>query len=112
VVIRVYQLKNRVNFDNARYEDLFNPVNNTLGAEFIAVDEFLIDPGMNKELDVDVSAATKFVGIAVGYRSDDSVNWRTIVTMPEKAMLDPIGLFSGGGIQIILDELSVRAEDL
>lgn len=112
VVVRVYQLKNRVNFGNARYEDLFTPNKNTLGAEFIAVNEYLVDPGFNSQLDIDVSTATKFIGIAVGYRSIDTVNWRTIVEMPKKSKLDPIGLFSGRGIQIILDGLNVRAEKL
>lgn len=112
VVVRVYQLKNRVNFDNARYEDLFNPIKNTLGAEFIAVSEYLIDPGMSAEFDVDIASSTKFIGIAVGYRSIDMVNWRTIVAMPEKSALDPIGLFGGSSLQIIVDELSVRAVEL
>ncbi|MGQ8367225.1 type VI secretion system lipoprotein TssJ [Glaciecola sp. 1036] len=112
VLVRVYQLNNRVNFEKARYEDLFDSDKNTLGAEFISVNEYLIDPGTSKSLDADVSATTKFIGIAVGFRSANAVNWRTIVSMPEKSSLDPMGLFGSGGVQIIIDDLSVRTTEL
>lgn len=112
VVVRIYQLNNNVNFETARYDDLFNPAKNVLGAEFIAVNEYLVDPGMNTEVNIDVLATTKFFGVAVGFRSIDTVNWRTTVKLNEKSSLNPIALFGASGIRIIVDGLNVRAEEL
>lgn len=102
VVVRVYQLSNRINFENASYEDLFATSGNSLGTEFIAVDEFLVDPATTIELDVEISENAKFLGIVVGYRSVDMVTWRTIEAVPEKSF------FSSSGLQILIEKLSVR----
>lgn len=112
VVVRIYQLSSPLNFENALYEDLFEAQKNTLGAEFIAVNEYLVDPGMSQSFAVEMSATTKFIGVAVGYRSVDMVTWRVIQPMPEKSILNPIAMFGGGGIQILVDELSVRVVEL
>lgn len=112
VVVRIYQLSNTLNFENALYEDLFEPIKNSLGAEYISVNEYLVDPGMSQSFEVEISATTKFIGVAVGYRSVDMVTWRVIQPVQEKSLLDPIGILSGTGIQILVDELSVRVVEL
>ncbi|WP_395344129.1 type VI secretion system lipoprotein TssJ [Ningiella sp. W23] len=112
VLLRVYQLKSKRNFENARYEDIFSQGQHTLGAEFLSVDEYLIDPNTNMQIELEVLEASRFIGIAVGFRSINATNWRTVIAMPEKSSLNPIGLFSAQGIQIFVDELSVRTEAL
>ncbi len=112
VVVRIYQLNSPLNFENALYEDLFNAKQNTLGAEFIAVNEYLIDPAMSQSFDVKIAATTKFIGVAVGYRSVDMVTWRAIQSVNESSLLDKINIFSAGGIQVMIDELSVRVVEL
>jgi type VI secretion system protein VasD len=102
VVVRVYQLSNRINFENASYEDLFAVSGNALGTEFIAVNELLVDPATTLELDVEISENAKFLGIVVGYRSVDMVTWRTIEEVPEKSF------FNSSGLQILIEKLSVR----
>jgi type VI secretion system protein VasD len=112
VVVRIYQLNSPLNFENALYEELFEPRKNALGTEYIAVNEYLVDPGMSQSFEVELSATAKFIGVAVGYRSVDMVTWRVIQTVQEKNVFDPIGIFSRGGIQVLVDELSVRVVEL
>lgn len=112
VVVRIYQLNSPLNFENALYEDLFNAKQNTLGAELIAVNEYLVDPGMSQSFDVEIAATAKFIGVAVGYRSVDMVTWRVIQPISEPSVLNQINIFSGGGIQVMVDELSVRVVEL
>lgn len=112
VVVRVYQLNSPVNFENARYEELFEATKNTLGTEYIAINEYLVDPESSQSFEVELSATTKFIGVAVGYRSVDMVTWRVIHPLQKKNVFDPTGIFSRGGIQILVDELSVRVIEL
>jgi len=102
VVVRVYQLDNRINFENASYEELFASSGNTLGSEFIAVNEYLVDPGSRKEFDVEISENAKFIGVVVGYRSVNMVTWRTVMVVPEKSF------FRSGGLEVLVEKLSVR----
>jgi type VI secretion system protein VasD len=102
VVVRVYQLANTINFDNASYEALFATSGNTLGTEFIAVNEYLVDPGSRFELDVEISENAKFIGVVVGYRSVDMVTWRTTMAVPEQSF------FTSSGLEVLIEKLSVR----
>ena len=102
VVVRVFQLSNKINFENASYEQLFADSGNSLGTEFIAVNEYLVDPGKRIELDLEISENTTYIGVVVGYRSVDMVTWRTIESVPEKSF------FRSSGFQVLIDKLSVR----
>ncbi len=102
VVVRVFQLSNQINFENASYDDLFASANNTLGTEFISVDEYLIDPGARKEIEAQISENAKFIGVVVGYRSIDMVTWRTISPVEEKSF------FRSSSLDIKIYQKSVR----
>jgi type VI secretion system protein VasD len=102
VVVRIYQLGNRINFDNASYEQLFANTGNNLGTEFIAVNEYLVDPGKRIELDLEISENTSYIGVVVGYRSVDMVTWRTVEAVPETSF------FRSAGFEVLIDKLSVR----
>jgi len=106
VVVRVYQLSNKINFENASYQDLFLESGNSLGTEFIAVNEYLVDPGTSKELDVEISENTTYIGVVVGYRSVDMVTWRTIKAAPEQSW------FSSAGFEVVIEKLSVRVVEI
>lgn len=108
VVVRVFQLSNKGNFDAALYEDLFNGSTNVLGAEMIAVNDHLIDPGSSQTFNADISANTQHIGVAVGYRSLDQVTWKAIQSMPEKSVLDSLSFFGREGILISVEKHNVR----
>lgn len=102
VIVRVYQLSNKINFENASYDALFQTNQNALGTEFINLDEYLIDPNTTKEVELTISENARYIGVVVGYRSVDMVTWRTLKAVPEASF------WRDSGIEIKIDKLSVR----
>ena len=102
VIVRVYQLSNKINFENATYDALFDSDHNALGTEYITLNEYLVDPDSKKEIDLKISENAKYIGVVVGYRSIDMVTWRTIMEVPEGS------LWSDSGLEVKVEKLSVR----
>ncbi|WP_448213880.1 type VI secretion system lipoprotein TssJ [Colwellia sp. MEBiC06753] len=106
VLVRVYQLANNVNFENATYDSLFQSNQNTLGGEYISLNEYLIHPDSKNNVELQISENAKYIGVAVGYRSVEMVTWRTIVKVPEGKF------WRDAGLEIKVDKLSVRVIEL
>ena len=106
VIVRIYQLTNKVNFENSSYDALFESNHNALGTEYITLDEYLIDPDSRKEIELKISENAKFIGVVVGYRSTDMVTWRTVKVVPEDSF------WKSSGIEIKIDKLSVRVVEI
>jgi len=102
VVVRIFQLTNKLNFENASYDELLGSEYNALGTEFINLDEYLIDPDTKTEIELKISENTTFIGVAVGYRSVDMVTWRTVMSVPEQSF------WRDSGLEIKVERLSVR----
>ncbi|GAC21717.1 type VI secretion system lipoprotein TssJ [Paraglaciecola arctica] len=106
VIVRIYQLTNKINFENASYDALFESNHNALGTEYINLDEYLIDPNTRKEVELKISENAKYIGVVVGYRSTDMVTWRTIKAVPEGSF------WRNSGIEFKIDKLSVRVVEI
>lgn len=106
VIVRIYQLTNKINFENASYDALFESNHNALGTEYINLDEYLIDPNTRKEVELKISENAKYIGVVVGYRSTDMVTWRTIKAVPEGSF------WRTSGIEFKIDKLSVRVVEI
>jgi len=102
VVVRVYQLSNKINFENATYDALFESDHNALGTEYITLNEFLVDPNTKNTIDLKISENAKYIGVVVGYRSIDMVTWRTVMEVPEGSF------WKSSGLEIKVEKLSVR----
>jgi type VI secretion system protein VasD len=68
VVVRLYELKARTQFDAADYLSLFERDKDVLGSELVARDEFVLRPGESRDISRDPSPDTKFLAVVVGYR--------------------------------------------
>jgi type VI secretion system protein VasD len=106
VIVRVYQLTNKINFENANYDELFESDHNVLGTEFITLNEYFVDPNSKNDVDLKISENTRFIGIVVGYRSVEMVTWRTVITVPEEKF------WHGSGLEIKVEKLSVRVIEI
>lgn len=106
VIVRVYQLTNKINFENANYNELFESEHNALGTEFITLNEYFIDPNSKKDIDLKISENAKYIGVVVGYRSVDMVTWRTVMAVPEGSF------WRGSGLEIKVEKLSVRVIEM
>lgn len=106
VIVRVYQLSNKINFENATYNELFESEHNALGTEYITLNEYLVDPDSKREIDLKISENTKYIGVVVGYRSTDMVTWRTFMKVPEGSF------WNSSGLEIKVEKLSVRVIEI
>lgn len=106
VIVRVYQLTNKINFESANYNELFESNHNALGTEFITLNEYFVDPNSKNDVDLQISENAKYIGVVVGYRSVDMVTWRTIKAVPEKSF------WRGAGLEIKVEKLSVRVIEI
>ncbi|MCI2283413.1 type VI secretion system lipoprotein TssJ [Colwellia sp. MSW7] len=106
VIVRVYQLTNKINFENANYNELFESNHNALGTEFITLNEYFVDPDSKNDVDLKISENAKFIGVVVGYRSVDMVTWRTVMKVPEGSF------WRGSGLEIKVEKLSVRVIEI
>jgi type VI secretion system protein VasD len=106
VIVRIYQLTNKINFENATYDALFESNQNALGTEYIGLEEYLIDPNSKRKIELKISENARYIGIVVGYRSTDMVTWRTVKAIPENSF------WKSSGIEIKISKLSVRVVEI
>ncbi|MAK92055.1 MAG: type VI secretion system lipoprotein TssJ, partial [Oleibacter sp.] len=100
IVVQVFQLANSGNYEAALYEELFNGDVSVLGSELLAVSRHLIDPGTSQTFNTEISANTKFIGVAAGYREIDLVTWKVIEPVAEESLLDSVNVFRDRGMTI------------
>ncbi len=81
VMVRVYELKARTQFDAADYITLFERDKDVLGSELVLRDEFVMRPGESKDLSRTPNADTKFLAVLVGYRDMVKSRSRAIVEL-------------------------------
>ena len=87
IVVRIYQLRGDTEFNNADFFTLFEKDKETLGASLIARDEKTLFPGQRLEIDLPLSADTRFVGALAAYRDLAASRWRAEIGRPEKSLL-------------------------
>lgn len=97
VVVRVYELKNAVNFVNADFFSLYTNAKNVLGSDLIATEEMELRPGQRIHLRYRVAEGTQYVGIVAAYRDLSDTTWRYVVkTIPKEKLYVNVVLASDG----------------
>lgn len=83
VVVRVYQLRADTVFSGAEFFTLFNEEEKVLGAELISKDEYVLDPGEQRPVDVTVGNDTRFLGVIAAFRDIRNAQpWRVVIPAP------------------------------
>jgi type VI secretion system protein VasD len=101
VVVRVFDLKTPAGFEAANFDGLFERDRETLAAELVARDEFVLNPGEARKLaDRKLAPETRVIGIAVAFRELERATWRTTVTLKPNAR---------NRINVLLDGVTVIA---
>lgn len=85
VLVRVFDLKTPAGFEAANFDALFERDRETLAAELVARDEFVLKPGEARKIDRALAADTKVLGIAVAFREIERASWRTTVAVKPNA---------------------------
>lgn len=97
IVVRIYELKNAVNFMNADFFSLYNDAKNVLGEDLVAVEEMELTPRKRIHLRYRVAETSQYVGIVAAYRDLSSADWRYIVkTVPKEKLYVNVVLTSDG----------------
>jgi type VI secretion system protein VasD len=86
VVVRVYQLRADGAFNNADYFPLYDDDKMVLGQELISRDEFVMNPGERRSLDVTLAADARFVGAIAGFRDIRNAQWRAVMPAPRTGL--------------------------
>ena len=86
VVVRVYQLRGDAAFNGADYFPLYDDEKMVLGQELVSRDEFVMNPGERRSLDVTLAADTRFVGAVAAFRDIRNAQWRAVVPAPKNGL--------------------------
>lgn len=82
MLLRVYELKSDVAFQDADFFALQNTDKAVLGPDLLAVDQFVIRPGETREIRRKSNPETVAIGIFAGYRDLPNAVWRVVHKMP------------------------------
>lgn len=86
VLVRLFFLSARSNFDNASYDVLFSKQDGGLAGEFITVRDILLAPGAEQRLQLEKTDQVMFIGAVAGYRKLDAIRWKDAI-IAEDALL-------------------------
>lgn len=81
IVVRMYQLKSAVAFNNATFFALYDSDVAELGDDLEGTEELELRPGDKLELEREFKPDTRFVGFIAGYRDIDNASWRAIAEL-------------------------------
>lgn len=82
MLLRVYELKSDVAFQDADFFALQNSDKATLGADLLTVDQFVIRPGETREIRRKSNPETTAIGFFAGYRDLPSAVRRVVHKLP------------------------------
>lgn len=85
VLLRIYELRSDVAFQDAAFFALQNTDKTVLGADLLAVDQFILRPGETRQIVRKSNPETTAIGIFAGYRDLPNATWRLVHRMPVAA---------------------------
>jgi type VI secretion system protein VasD len=81
LLIRIYELKSAANFNAADFMSLYQRDQGELGADLLAKEEFVLNPGETKTFAKTLAPDTRFLGVVAAYRDLEHAKWRTTVAV-------------------------------
>lgn len=81
LLLRVYELKSDTAFNQADFMSLYQSDQAALGAEMVAREEIMLQPGQTRPLARALDAQTRFLGIFAAYRDLEHAVWRAAVAV-------------------------------
>ncbi len=100
VVVRLLELKAPTTFQSADFFALYQDEKQTLGADWVAREEFEFKPGDVQDLRFALQPESSFVAILAAYRQMDKVNWRLVLPIQLKEKNQLTVLLNSRGIEL------------
>jgi type VI secretion system protein VasD len=76
IVLHVLQLTDIVAFNGATYFELTRDDATALGSDALAKTEIVLAPGDNREIALELSPMTQYLGFVAGYRDINNARWQ------------------------------------
>jgi len=86
VVVHIYQLRADAMFRNVDFFALIDDAPKALAETLITRDDFYLQPGDRRTLDVTVASEAAFVGVAAEYHEFRTAEWRAVVPAPKQGL--------------------------
>jgi type VI secretion system protein VasD len=110
LVVRVFQLRNDSEFAGADFFSLYDKEKETLGASLISREEYVLEPGEVRKLELAVNAEARFLGAIAAFRDIRSAQWRAVTRAPDKKLTDLLKK-DGVTIRVEKDTLALAVRD-
>jgi type VI secretion system protein VasD len=91
VVIRLFQLRNDGEFAAADFFSLYGKEKEALGASLISREEYVLEPGETRTIEVSLDPQARAIGALAAFRDIRSARWRALTQSPEKKLTDLLG---------------------
>lgn len=89
IVVRVYELKQSDDFNNAGYFALMDHEQATLGSSLVHREEYELSPGETRTLSLEIPPEAQYIAVIAGYREIMSARWKALAPVPGKWLKDP-----------------------
>jgi type VI secretion system protein VasD len=90
IVVRLYQLKEQGAFAASDFFAIYDKEAATLGGGLIGREEYVFNPGEQRELELKLDKDAKFLGVVAAYRDIGNSKWRALTAAPKKNLIDLI----------------------
>lgn len=100
VVVRLFELRHAVAFENADFFSLYTHAEQTLPKDWVNSEELELRPGERLALKLRLGPDTRFVGVLAAYRDLPHVQWRWVI---------PVAAQHVNRADLILDEAGIRS---
>lgn len=99
IVVRLFELKHPVAFENADFFSLYERAKESLAPDMVATEELELRPGQTVELKLSVEEGSRYVGVLAAYRDLPETKWRYTLQVAPLQITDA---------DLILDQSGIR----
>jgi type VI secretion system protein VasD len=88
VVVRVFELRAESEFTAAEFFALYEGEKQALSSTLVGSQEFALQPGETRQVNLTFPRETRYVGVVAAYRDIRGARWRAIARAPRKTWTD------------------------
>lgn len=110
IVVRLFELKHPVAFENADFFSLYERAKESLAPDLVAGEELELRPGETVQLKLSVQKVSRYVGVLAAYRDLPETRWRYTLPVTAQGVTHAALTLDQTGIHNSIDALA-RADD-
>ncbi|MGJ7515829.1 type VI secretion system lipoprotein TssJ [Pseudomonas baetica] len=99
IVVRLFELKHPVTFENADFFSLYERARESLAPDLLTSEELELRPGEIVEMKLRVEEGSRYVGILAAYRDLPKTQWRHTIQITAREVTE---------IDLTLDQTGIR----